>query len=55
VATAPKGARRAGLPQPTRLIGPESGSDEHVLVILVVLELLALVGIRRVFRAAHGG
>jgi len=33
----------------------EVGSTEHALMVLVILELLALVGIRRVFKAAHGG
>jgi hypothetical protein len=35
--------------------GPTPGSTEHALFVLVVLELLALVAIRRYFRSAHGG
>lgn len=34
---------------------PEPGSTEHALLLLVVLEVVALVVIRRVFSAAHGG
>jgi hypothetical protein len=33
----------------------KAGTTEHALVILVVLELVALIGIRRAFHAAHGG
>ena len=35
--------------------GPDPGSTEHALFVLVVLELLALVALRRYFRSAHGG
>jgi hypothetical protein len=31
------------------------GTTEHAVVVLVVVELLALVAIRRYFKSAHGG
>lgn len=35
--------------------GPTPGSTEHALFVLVILEVLALVALRRYFRSAHGG
>lgn len=34
---------------------PEPGSTEHAMLILLMLELAALVLLRRYFRSAHGG
>lgn len=34
---------------------PDPGSTEHALMILVFLEIVALVLLRRYFRSAHGG
>jgi hypothetical protein len=34
---------------------PEPGTTEHGLLFLVMLELAALVLLRRYFRSAHGG
>lgn len=35
--------------------GPEPGTTEHALFVLVILEVLALIALRRYFRTAHGG
>lgn len=32
-----------------------AGTPEHALLVLVLLELAILVGLRNVFRTAHGG
>lgn len=34
---------------------PEPGSTEHAMMILLALEIVALVLLRRYFRSAHGG
>jgi len=34
---------------------PDPGSTEHALLILVMLEIAALIVLRRYFRSAHGG
>ncbi len=34
---------------------PEPGTTEHAMLILLMLELGALILLRRYFRAAHGG
>ncbi len=34
---------------------PEPGTTEHALLILVMLEIGALILLRRYFRSAHGG
>lgn len=34
---------------------PEPGSTEHAMLILLMVELAALVLLRRYFRSAHGG
>jgi hypothetical protein len=34
---------------------PDPGSTEHALLILVMLEIAALILLRRYFRSAHGG
>lgn len=36
-------------------LGPLPGSPEHVLVLLVLIELAVLIAIRRGFASAHGG
>lgn len=43
----PASRRNSGMAEP--------GTTPHALMVLVVLEVVALVGIRRVFKAAHGG
>lgn len=44
------GARGGGGPQLAEL-----GSTEHALMMLVIVELGALILIRRAFKTAHGG
>jgi hypothetical protein len=34
---------------------PEPGTTEHAMLILLMLELVALIMLRRYFRGAHGG
>jgi hypothetical protein len=34
---------------------PEPGTTEHAMLILLMVELAALVLLRRYFRSAHGG
>lgn len=34
---------------------PEPGSTEHAMLILLMLEVAALILLRRYFRTAHGG
>lgn len=34
---------------------PEPGSTEHAMLILLMVELAALIVLRRYFRTAHGG
>ena len=34
---------------------PEPGTTEHALFLLVLLEMVALVLLRKYFKAAHGG
>ncbi len=34
---------------------PEPGTTEHAMLILLMLELAALILLRRYFRSAHGG
>ena len=44
---------RGGKGGPTGL--PTPGSTEHAMLILLMVELAALVLLRRYFRSAHGG
>jgi hypothetical protein len=45
---------KLGLPR-SKMPVAQIGTTEHALIVLVIVELAVLVGIRRVFKAAHGG